>query len=118
MARILVVDDEYAVRLPLRRALESEGHDVTEAIHGDEALRLFGESPFDLVLLDILMPERDGLSTLGELLNKSPQAKVIVISGKANFLPEARNLGAVQTLWKPIGTATLLDTVHRVLDKT
>ena len=45
MARILVVDDEYDVRLPLRRVLESEGHEVTEAIHGDEALQLFEESP-------------------------------------------------------------------------
>ncbi len=86
-------------------------------IHDDEALQLFGESPFDLVLLDIFMPERDGLSTLGELLDKSPQAKVIVMSGKANFLPDARNLGAVETLWKPIGAATLLDTVERVLER-
>ena len=118
MARILLVDDEYAVRLPLRRVLESEGHEVTEAIHGDEALQLFGESPFDLVFLDLLMPERDGLSILGGLLNKSPQAKVIAMSEKTNFQPEARDLGAVETLWKPIDTETLLDTVQRVLDKT
>ena len=70
-------------------------------------------SGFDLVLLDILMPERDGLSTLGGLLNKSPQAKVIAMSGggdtgRANFLPEARDLGAVETLWKPIDTERLL----------
>ncbi len=118
MARILVVDDEYSVRLPLRRVLESEGHEVTEAIHGDEALQLFGESPFDLVLLDIFMPERDGISTLGGLLNKSPQAKVIVMSGKANFLPDARDLGATETIWKPIDTDTLLDTIERVLEKS
>ena len=118
MARILVVDDEYSVRLPLRRVLESEGHEVTEAIHGDEALQLFGESPFDLVLLDIFMPERDGISTLGELLVKSPQAKVVVMSGKANFLPEARDLGATETIWKPIDTDILLDIIERALEKS
>ena len=83
-----------------------------------EALQLFGESTFDLVLLDIMMPDRDGLSTLGELLSKSPQAKVIAMSGKASFLPEARDLGATETLWKPIDTDTLLDTIERVLEKS
>ncbi len=118
MARILVVDDEYDIRMPLRRVLESEGHEVTEATHGDEALQLFGESPFDLVLLDIFMPERDGISTLGGLLNKSPQAKVIIMSGKAHFLPDARDLGATETIWKPIDTDTLLDTIERALEKS
>jgi DNA-binding NtrC family response regulator len=55
---------------------------------------------------------------LGGLLNKSPQAKVIVMSGKWNFLPDARDLGATETIWKPIDTDTLLDIIQKVLDKS
>ena len=76
---------------------------------------MFEDSPFDLVFLDMMMPERDGLSTLRVLLDKWPQARVVAMSGKADFLPKARDLGAVETLWKPIDSETLLDTVEKFL---
>ena len=64
MARILVIDDEDRIRRMLRAALEMEGHEVIEARQGEEALRLHRAAPAELVITDILMPEKDGLEVI------------------------------------------------------
>ena len=106
MARILVVDDEYAVRLPLRRVLESEGHEVTEAFHGDEALQLFGESLFDLVLLDISCPkEMVSLPSAGCLADsrgqKSSQIEYLGGAGRPGSLSSSIRLPIPGSLQSP-----------------
>ena len=78
---------------------------------------MINESPFDLVLLDMVMPKRDGLSTLIELQNLSSPPKVIAMSGKVDFLPKAEELGAVGKLWKPIETELLLSTIQNILSR-
>lgn len=67
MAHILVIDDEPALRRTLRSILEKAGHTVTEAGDGKQAIAVFAANPADLVLTDIIMPERDGIETIGEI---------------------------------------------------
>ena len=69
MYRILVVDDEAKIRLLIRKYAEFEGHEVTEAENGMEAVRLFRRTPdaFDIVIMDVMMPELDGFSAVAEI---------------------------------------------------
>lgn len=120
MARILVVDDEDVIRRMLRIALELDGHEVLEASHGKEALRLQQASPAELVITDILMPEKDGLEVIMALRHESPGLKVIAMSGGGRFkqteaLEMAEPLGAVATLRKPFDLGVMLETVKRAL---
>lgn len=81
MPRILVIDDDEPIRIALRKMLESEGHEVVEASDGARGLRLFDEQPADLVIADILMPEKEGFEVIRELLVKKPDVKIIAMSG-------------------------------------
>ena len=80
MARILIVDDELQIRLLLRQLLEKEGHEIEEASNGRMALNLFRERPFDLVILDLIMPEKEGVETIIELKGEFKDAKILAIS--------------------------------------
>lgn len=120
VARILIIDDEEPVRSMLRQMLEGAGYDVQEACDGDEGLRLFRTNPADLVVTDLLMPNKGGLITISELRRDHPDARVIAISGggrngKLNFLSTARTFPGVRTLRKPFRRAELLDVVAEVL---
>lgn len=120
MARILVADDHEAVRLSLRRALESGGHEVAEAEDGRAALRLVEARPPDLVIADIYMPEMDGIEFLVRLVDRFPSLPIIAVSGgghaPAGFLLEdARHLGAVATLEKPLSVKGVLSAVDDAL---
>ncbi len=120
MARILVVDDEDLVRMTLRQMLEADGHEVLEAANGRDGVALQLESPVDLVLTDIIMPDQEGIETIVQLRRKSPQLKIIAISGggrmkNMDFLKIAMNVGADATLTKPFSTRDLTDAVNRCL---
>src|SRR6267378_6795934 len=81
VARILVMDDDELLRGALRVALEAAGYEVVEAANGDEGLRLQREQGADLVLVDIFMPERDGLEVIRALRAETPQTKIVAMSG-------------------------------------
>src|SRR2546425_2286112 len=120
MARILVIDDEDVVRHMLCTVLELHGHEVIEASHGKEALKLQQASPPDLVMTDILMPEKDGIEVIMALRREAPGLKVIAMSGGGRFkqveaLDTAKMLGAVATLRKPFDLDVMLETVKQVL---
>ena len=119
MATILVMDDEAAIRTLIRTALESVGHKVMVAANGHDGLALYRQTPADLVIADILMPEMKGLNTIIELTQEFLDVKVIVVSGAAEdqrMLDMARLLGARQTLHKPIGLQELLNAVRYELE--
>ena len=78
--RVLICDDEPHVRLVYRAAFEDCGADVTEAVDGDDCLERLAEGCPDLVILDLFMPDRDGLSALPELLQRCSTARVLVVS--------------------------------------
>lgn len=103
MASILIVDDQATVRQTLRHALETEGLDVREAGDGAEALRLYRAEAADVVVTDIVMPNKEGIETIFELRRSAPQVKIIAMSdqGTVDFLGMARKLGADHVLRKP-----------------
>ena len=119
MARILVIDDDSAIRSVVRRGLERAGHEVTEAPDGDAGLKSFRTRNTDLVITDIIMPEREGVETIMALRKEFPALKIIAMSGggggSADFLSIAKKLGARRTLAKPFGHRELLDAVEEVL---
>ncbi len=118
MARILIVDDEDSVRSILRQLFEYEGHEVTEAASGSEALRLVDEDPPDVAFLDVKMAGMDGLEVLGKLQSKHPGTQVIMISGHGTIetAVEATRRGAFDFLEKPLDSERLRLTLRNVLD--
>lgn len=105
MARsILVVDDEASVRSVLRSTLERAGFTVSEASDGRQAVDLLQQEHFDLAIVDILLPERDGLETIMFLHLERPETKVIAITGSENelYLKTARLMGVSKTFTKPL----------------
>lgn len=104
MASILIVDDEAPIRTLLRRILEQDGHQVREAANGQIGLTLYRQDPADLVITDILMPERDGMEVTLALTQEFLDARVIAMTGAAgdqNFLNVARLFGARRVMQKP-----------------
>lgn len=123
MARILIVDDEVQIRMLLRQLLEKEGFEVDEAQDGLIALRKFRENPFDLVILDLIMPEKEGVETIIDLKKEFKDAKIFAISGGGrvgpeNYLKSAQRLGAVCTFTKPIENEELLKAVKELLTES
>ena len=112
MARILVVDDDKAVRLLLRAMLERRGHFVVEAENGDEGLRYYRAAPTDLVIVDIQMPVMDGLQMIKELRGDFPTAKIIALSGEKSRLAAAQTFSQ-GTFEKPPHMEELLDAVQK-----
>lgn len=120
MASILVMDDDGPLREALRVVLEGAGYDVMEAPDGEAGLRLQREHPADLVLVDIFMPERDGLEVIQALRVESPQVKIIAVSGggrtgQIEVLRAAAGLGAARTLVKPFDPRELLRAIRELL---
>jgi len=121
MARILVVDDEQLVRQTLQRALERAGHTVRLARNGNEALDLARGAPFDLFMIDIIMPEKEGIQTIIELRQTNPSARIIAMSGGGragnfDYLEVASRLGATLALRKPFQSKQLIEAVQRCLE--
>lgn len=112
MARILVVDDDKAVRLLLRAMLECQGHSVVEAENGDEGLRYYRAAPTDLVITDIQMPVMDGLQMIKALRGDFPTAPIIAISGEKSQLAAAQTFSQC-TFEKPLYMEEFLDAVQK-----
>jgi len=118
MARILIGDDAMFMRATLKKMLIAAGHDVIgEAENGVRAVELYGQLQPELMLLDITMPEKDGLQALGDIMQQYPQARVIMCSalGQENKVREALMLGAKDYLVKPVTPERLTETIRRVL---
>ena len=119
MARILVIDDDEAIRSVVTLLLSQKGHQVEAAQNGRRELRAVEERDFDLLIVDIFMPEMDGLETIRLLRTAQPGLPVVVISGSdaavPDFLSMATKLGAIESIWKPFRPAELLETVDMCL---
>jgi DNA-binding response OmpR family regulator len=120
MSHILVVDDEPQVRTMLGTLLLQHGYQVTEAEDGDVALKVVSNTPVDLIILDLLMPGKEGLETLMAFRKEKNPPKIIAISGGArtigaDFLPAALKLGASRTFRKPFRTEELLAAIRELL---
>ena len=118
MERILVIDDDAQVRGFVEEALRRAGYEVVCTENGIRGLQAFKEKPFDLVITDLFMPEKEGCETIMELRRHARDVKIIAISGgyrQADCLPIAKQLGARVTLQKPVPTKELLAAVREVL---
>jgi len=115
--RILVVDDEEALRTVLSTELSSEGYEVNTAADGSEAIELVKDNNYDLVLLDIKMPNVDGFEVLKYIKGGKPDVKVIMLTGFADLKNaiESKRLGAEDFVSKPYDLVDLLTTIERVL---
>lgn len=113
---ILVVDDDESIRRLVFR-LFRDGYDVRLAQSGVEALRLMGESPPDVVLLDVFMPHMDGLAVLRSARQVFPGIKVLMVSAETDLrtVKQALDAGAHAYLTKPFDMGELLKEVRRVL---
>jgi CheY-like chemotaxis protein len=120
MSRILLIDDDDAVRTMLRLTLAEFGHDVIEARNGVEGLTLFSAAGVDLVITDIIMPGKEGVEVIVELLRLHPGLKIMAISGggrvgPTDYLRIARYLGAAKVLAKPFSNEELLVALNELL---
>jgi DNA-binding response OmpR family regulator len=123
MAKILVFDDEPSILLMLKKMLEKEGHLVDLALNGREGMELFEKNRPDLVITDIIMPEKEGLETILELRKKYPDLKIIAISGGGRispegYLPSAKHLGADMVFQKPLVQKEFMQAVAFLLNET
>ena len=120
MESILIIDDEAQIRSMIRLILEREGYVVMEAPDGTEGIRQFREKPTDLIITDIIMPNKDGIRTIWELKQLRPELRIIAMSGGVpggprSDLPLATAYGAARTLQKPFTRAELLGAVAAVI---
>jgi len=120
MIRILIIDDESMVRFSLRRILEGVGYEIAEAENGREGVAMQTASPFDLILTDIIMPEKEGVETVIELKRDFPDVKIIAMSDggrtrNLDFLKLAQQFGADRIIAKPFAEEELLDAINGCL---
>jgi YesN/AraC family two-component response regulator len=101
--------------------LRREGYEVVEALNGKAGLKLYRENPTDLIITDLIMPEKEGLETIMELRRDFPDVKIIAISGGGKidgeeYLFMAQKFGVQRTFAKPVARADLLKAVRELLD--
>jgi CheY-like chemotaxis protein len=117
MREILIADDDPGLRQSLKLTLEAAGYRVRVAAHGGEAFSLQNESPADILITDIFMPENDGFEAIDRFRKTFPATKIIAMSGdakraKLEYLPVAALMGVHATLKKPFKTEQLLQTLR------
>jgi len=121
MKKILLVDDEAAIRSMVSIVLKREGRSFVEACNGTEAQALLVADSYDLVISDVIMPDCDGIELIMSIRRKQPDVPVIVMSGggrvQANhYLNLAEKLGAVRVFEKPFNTTILRQSVDEILN--
>ena len=120
MAKILVIDDEKSIRDTLKEILEYEDHKVDVAADGEEGLDQFKNNKYDLVLLDIKMPKKDGIEVLEDIYGVATDVPVIMISGHGNIdtAVESIKKGAYDFIEKPLDLNRLLVTIRNAMDRS
>ena len=121
MTRVLIVDDEASIRGLLRQAFEMNSFEVIEASNGEEAVRTFREGGIDLVITDIIMPDKEGLESIMDLKEIDPDVKIIAISGGGrlephSYLQMAANFGAKKVFQKPLSISLLIEAAKELTE--
>ena len=121
MSRILVIDDDKFVRTSIRAVLEGAGYEVSDASDAEAGIGLQRSNPFDVAIVDLIMPNKEGLETIRELNSDFPNLPIIAISGggeivRKNFFQAAELFGAKLTLEKPFDGDDLLGALKDALE--
>jgi len=116
-ARILIVDDEADLRTLLHHILTAQGYQITDAADGEEAIELIKRQKFDIALLDIQMPNINGIQVLKYIKEHSPQTKAVMLTGYADLkhAMEAKEFGARDFIGKPYKLEDVLSTIEHIL---
>jgi DNA-binding NtrC family response regulator len=120
VAHLLIVDDEAPIRTLFEEFLTHHGHTVRCASNGRNALEIFKNEHFDVIITDLLMPEMEGIETIQEMRRLKPETKIIAISGggtgkAVNYLLIAKKLGAHRTFDKPVPLHELQEAIETLL---
>ena len=117
MAKILVVDDAEFLRVRISKMLSQEGHEILEAENGLKAVEAYKASKPDMVLMDITMPEMDGLAALKEIKAFDPAARVVMLTalGQESVVLEAIKTGAKDFIVKPFDRDRVMTTITKLL---
>jgi YesN/AraC family two-component response regulator len=120
MAKVLIIDDESAIAMMLQRLVDKAGHTSKIASNGNEGMAIFDEFLPDLLITDIVMPEKEGLEIIFELRRRNPDLKIIAISGGGRFqyegyLNSAKHLGANLVCQKPLDIKLLMNSITELL---
>jgi DNA-binding response OmpR family regulator len=120
MSLILVIDDDDIVRAVVQRVLEKEGHSVASAADGERGVAAYRALKPELVITDIIMPEKEGIWTIREIRRDDAAARILAMSGggsviKNDVLNLARQLGADETIAKPFSVQELVEKVRTIL---
>jgi two-component system cell cycle response regulator CpdR len=120
MKKVLIIDDEPYILLMLKKMLEKAGYEVDLASNGKEGLDLFEKHAADLVITDIIMPDKEGLEIILEMKKQRPDLKIIAISGGGRISPEsylecAKHFGASRVFQKPFKQKELISAVNELI---
>ena len=120
MTRILVIEDDEMVRELLREILTRAGYEVAAAPDGEVGIRLYRNEQADVVITDLIMPNKEGIETIMEMRRDFPQVKIIAISGgghasSTRYLDMAKQLGAQRILAKPFLPDQILEAVRELV---
>ncbi len=119
MSKILLVDDDDLIQITFQDVLESRGHCVTVANNGSDALRKLSDAAPEILITDLIMPDKDGIELILEVKQLHPNIKIVAISGggrmqKTELLTTAQKLGADFCLKKPISPKELLAIIDQL----
>lgn len=120
MAKILLVEDDELVRDMLAQVLKKASHDVTVAADGEAAAKVLQEAHPDIMVTDIIMPKKSGITLISEVKNRHPDMEIIAISGGGRldpigYLDLSENLGASVSFEKPVDNTALLMAIDLLL---
>jgi CheY-like chemotaxis protein len=131
MSHVLIIDDSERIRNTVKLMLESAGFDVSVATDGEDGINQFRQERFDLVISDIVMPRKDGLQTIRELREMTPDIPIVAMSGGTHFssggcgqdatsyaLSVAELVGATRTISKPFSRDNLLMVIRESMSET
>lgn len=121
LTNILIIDDDIFLRELIKDILIDHPVNLFEAGNGDQGLEILKQEPIHLVITDIIMPEKEGLESIIEIIQKYPGIKILAISGGGSsgseqYLEMASNLGAHATLSKPFDKNELLEKMNELID--
>ncbi|HTK85746.1 MAG TPA: response regulator [Patescibacteria group bacterium] len=120
--KILLIEDDEVFHAVITAAVASQGHEITIVANGDEGMKVLGSEKFDLIITDILMPNKDGIEIIQEIRESDPNVRILAISsggrvGFSSFLKLAEIMGANACLEKPFSADGLIEKIAEAMTK-